>query len=73
MKDIYQEHNCADREAYLKMLSKQYGVDLSIIEALTDVLGPNEDFDGLISELENISSSPYEDYLEDDFYDRCLG
>lgn len=70
---IYQKHNCADREAYLKLLSKSYQIDIESVRNIANILGPNEDFDGLISELENIAFNPYEDHLEDDFYDRCTG
>lgn len=43
------------REAYLKCLANDYGVSLNNVLVLADMLGPNEDFDGLISELEDLA------------------
>lgn len=40
------------RSDYLETLSLEYGVDLFIVENMADVLGPNEDFDGLVSMLQ---------------------
>ena len=41
------------REAYLAELAGDYGVDLETVEVLADMLGEIEDFDGLISSLED--------------------
>lgn len=41
-----------NREAYLRELSEEYGVDYSVVEALAKALGEDEDYDGLITELE---------------------
>jgi hypothetical protein len=40
------------RADYLESLSLEYGVDLFIVENMADVLGPNEDFDGLVNMLQ---------------------
>lgn len=48
---VYQEHGFDNREAYLADLAEQYGAEL--VEALTSILPPSEDFDGLITELED--------------------
>jgi hypothetical protein len=53
-KNVYQENGYENREEYLKSLSEEYGVDEDIVFVLADMLGPNEDFDGLVSELEDI-------------------
>lgn len=45
-----------DREDYLRMLSEEYGVDYYTVSCMADVLGENEDYDGLISALEDLSS-----------------
>jgi len=52
----YQEHGFTDREAYLKSLAVEYEVDLSSVISLAELLGPNEDFDGLLTDLEDFSS-----------------
>lgn len=51
--NIYTEHGYANRRAYLEELADDLGVDLSIVHALADLLGPNEDFDGLVTSLED--------------------
>lgn len=53
---VYQERGYEDREEYLLSLADQYGVDLASVIALADVLGPNEDFDGLVSMIEDCPS-----------------
>lgn len=53
--DIYQMNGYEDREDYLSCLAEDYGVDLDTVKALADLLGPDEDFDGLISTLEDFA------------------
>ena len=48
---VYEQHGFANREEYLADLAEQYGADL--VEALTSIMPPSEDFDGLIVELED--------------------
>ena len=54
--DIYQANGYDDREDYLAGLAEDYGVDLDTVYALADLLGPNEDFDGLVSQLEDMGA-----------------
>lgn len=51
--EIYKENGFNDRYEYLASLSKEYGVELSIVGALAEVLGEDEDFDGLPVALED--------------------
>jgi hypothetical protein len=51
---IYQENGYENRKAYLIDLADSYGLDQSIVFALADMLGTNEDFDGLVNALEDI-------------------
>lgn len=51
---IYEEYDCETREEYLEYLADHYDVDLEHVIALADVLGPNEDFDGLVSAFEMV-------------------
>lgn len=44
----------ANRREYLRDLADEFGIDPAIVFALADVLGPSEDHDGLITELEDI-------------------
>lgn len=48
---VYEQHGFANREEYLADLAEEYGKDL--VEALTSIMPPSEDFDGLIVELED--------------------
>lgn len=58
---IYQQRGYKNRTDYLRCLSEDYGVPFYVVTTLADVLGPNEDFDGLVIELEDIESSGYFD------------
>jgi len=55
-KNIYQENGYADRDDYLTCLSEDYGVTIEDVYSLAEMLGENEDFDGLVSALEDIES-----------------
>lgn len=45
----------AERKEYLKELASEYGVPLKQVVMLAELLGEDEDEDGLISELEDLS------------------
>ena len=49
----YQREGFDDRRAYLLSLAEDTGVDIKTVMALADLLGPNEDFDGLVTSLED--------------------
>ena len=53
--NIYQEHGFSGRRHYLRCLAEDYGVELEVVLALANVLGPSEDFDGLVNALEDAS------------------
>lgn len=54
MLDAYRENGYADREDYLSCIAEDYGLDLEqVVRPLAELLGPSEDFDGLISSLED--------------------
>ena len=42
-----------DRDVYLSELAAEYGVPMYVVRSLADMLGPNEDYDGLVSALED--------------------
>ena len=52
--NMYERYGCKDRQEYLEMVAEDHGVDLEMVLAAADVLGPNEDFDGLISIIEDL-------------------
>lgn len=51
--NVYQENGYESRKDYLKCMSEDYGVPLDVVYSLASMLGPNEDFDGLINALED--------------------
>lgn len=51
--NIYQNNGFLNREEYLNSLSEDYDCDPQTVFALADLLGEEEDFDGLIVALED--------------------
>ncbi len=49
----YQREGYDNRRAYLLNLADDTGVDIKTVLALADLLGPEEDFDGLVTSLED--------------------
>lgn len=52
--NVYKRHGYDSREDYLRSLAEEYDVSEEAVMVLADMLGPNEDFDGLINALEDI-------------------
>lgn len=50
--DAYQENGYENREDYLRCLADDYGVSYSDVLAAANILGEDEDFDGLVSFFE---------------------
>ena len=48
---IYAENGYKNRDDYLRCMAEEYGVPLATVHALADLLGENEDFDGLVTSL----------------------
>lgn len=55
MNNIYVENGYNDRHDYLRSLSEEYGMNFDTVLTIAHMYGPNEDFDGLVSEIQNIS------------------
>ena len=51
--EIYKRKGYANRAEYLQSLAEENGVDLDIVLAIADALGPYEDFDGLVVMVED--------------------
>lgn len=49
----YHEHGFANRKEYLQDLSEQYNVPLEVVYQTAQLLGKSEDFDGLVSAMED--------------------
>jgi hypothetical protein len=52
----YNAQGYKDRDEYLTSLAQDFGIDMMAVRMISDMLGPSEDFDGLISELEDFAS-----------------
>ena len=53
MKNIYQENGYKDRKDYLNSMAEEFDVPITVVLSIANMLGPNEDFDGLVSALED--------------------
>ena len=53
MSSIYQMNGYEKRKEYLIAMAEEFGVDEETVFLLADMLGKDEDFDGLISMLED--------------------
>ena len=53
--NIYQEHGYENRKDYLECLAEDNGVDVEIVFMLASLYGSSEDFDGLVTALEDYS------------------
>jgi hypothetical protein len=59
--NLYLENGYANRQEYLDSLREDYG---DLVDVLISVLPASEDFDGLITELEDaMESGLYEDLI----------
>lgn len=50
---IYHDYGYQNRADYLAALADELGVDLDTVLMAADILGPSEDFDGLVTMLED--------------------
>lgn len=50
---VYEENGFTSRKEYLKSLAEDYDMDYEDVEMLATTLGESEDFDGLVSALED--------------------
>ena len=51
--EVYKRHGYANRKEYLESLADDYGCDYGTVVILADTMGETEDFDGLVSMLED--------------------
>ena len=56
---VYTENGYKNRRDYLNGLAEDYGVPLEIVYAAADLLGPEEDFDGLVTTIEDYDGDKY--------------
>ena len=66
-KNIYQENGYQSRKEYLDCLADEYAVPRQIVYTMATTLGPSEDFDGLVSGLQDIEGEYDEDDIIEDY------
>lgn len=52
---VYTDNGYENRKDYLNCLADEYGLELSTVYSIASVLGSSEDFDGLLTTLEDAS------------------
>jgi hypothetical protein len=60
-KTIYQEHGYESRKAYLIGLSEENDMPINTVLTLAALLGPSEDFDGLVIALQDAADGRFDD------------
>jgi len=53
MENIYEQNGYDTRAEYLDSLAEEYGMDIDVVLNLAELLGPNEDFDGLVTTIQD--------------------
>jgi hypothetical protein len=53
MNNVYQENGYINRKDYLESMASEYNCPLDVVVSIAEMLGENEDFDGLVSSLED--------------------
>ena len=53
MSNAYIENGYKNRQDYLEQLAEEYDAPLDIVMEAADLLGPSEDFDGLVMTMED--------------------
>lgn len=54
---IYARNGYENRRHYLESLAEDYGVPFETVLGMADVLGPTEDFDALVTELQDLADA----------------
>ena len=58
--NVYVRNGYENRDDYLDSLADNFGMNEYIVREMADILGENEDFDGLINELEDFDYDSWE-------------
>lgn len=57
MADVYVLNGYASRKDYLLSLSADMGIPYATVQFMADMLGESEDFDGLVTSLEDMADA----------------
>jgi hypothetical protein len=52
--DVYQQNGYKSRRDYLECLADEMGIELDTVLFVASILGPDEDFDGLVTSIEDM-------------------
>lgn len=55
MNTIYTRNGYKNRAHYLDSLAEHMGIDEETVHSIADIYGPSEDFDGLVTALEDFA------------------
>ena len=61
----YQDAGFPNREAYLNGVADRFGASPAAVRLLADLLGPSEDFDGLVTNVEDGMLYDLEDFEDE--------
>lgn len=63
--ELYRQNGFDSRKDYLDSLADEYGAPIDVVMSLAELLGPNEDFDGLVTALSDYGDvfNESEDYM----------
>ena len=64
MANVYTNNGYENRADYLFCMSDEYGINIDQVEMVADLLGPTEDFDGLVTTLQDMRDSEDASELE---------
>ena len=56
---IYTDNGYKSRADYLQNLADENDVDIQTVRMMAGMLGPSEDFDGLVTSIEDCAGSDY--------------
>ena len=55
MENLYTENGYKNRRDYLESLAENLDLEIEKVLVVADMLGPDEDFDGLVTMLEDLT------------------
>ena len=61
IKDVYKENGYKDRKDYFTHLAEEYGLSIFDVAQMSEVLGQQEDFDGLVTMCMDAAALRYEE------------
>ena len=50
---VYTDNGYESRQDYLESLAEEYDVEVETVFAIASILGPSEDFDGLVTSIQD--------------------